>query len=515
MTTPPAAGPSAGGPSSGSGPPLAGRHLAGRYRFGRPVASGGMATVWEAQDETLTRPVAIKVLHTHLAADHSFVTRFRAEAISAARLSHPSIVSIYDTWSGDGLEAIVMELVRGTTLRHLLDQRGPLPVAEAVTIANHIAAALEAAHRGGIVHRDIKPANVLLSTDGRVLVTDFGIAKATEGADLTTEQTMLGTAKYLAPEQVESGPVDGRTDLYALGVVLYEMLCGRVPFQAETEAATALARLHRRPDPPSSHRPELPPMVEAIVLCCLARAPEDRYPDAGAVRLALASADIHVRPASTTPAAGADRAPPPPVVAQPPSPGFAAPPPAPPIATRHGRRSRTGWLLMGGLVLVAMVVAGTLALRIATRVDRRPRPVAIATAKAFDPFAGDGEHDGEAALAVDGEADTAWNTETYRQEALGKPGVGLVLRLRGKPSVGSVTVLSPSTGWSASIYTVEADPGGDLDSWGRAVTSQERITAGTSVLRFEDRRATAVLLWITALGPNRRVTVSDVSLSDA
>ena len=217
------------------------RRIAGRYRLIRPIASGGMARVWEADDEVLTRSVAVKLLHPHLAADDSFVARFRAEAVSAARLAHPAIVSIYDTWSGDGTEAIVMELVAGTTLRHLIEVRAPLEVDEAVVIADHVAAALEAAHRAGIVHRDIKPANVLLSSDGRVLVTDFGIAKAAEGADLTTDQTMLGTAKYLAPEQVEGGPVDGRADIYALGVVLYEMVCGRPPFKADTDAATALA----------------------------------------------------------------------------------------------------------------------------------------------------------------------------------------------------------------------------------------------------------------------------------
>src|SRR5262245_17447801 len=189
-----------------------------------------MATVWEAVDEILARRVAVKVLHPHLASDHQFVARFRREAVAAARLSHPAIVSIYDTCTDDGVDAIVMELVRGTTLRTELDRRGRFEPDAAAAVVAEIADALACAHEAGIVHRDIKPANVLLSNDGRVLVTDFGIAKAGDGLDLTGTNMTLGTAKYLAPEQVEGGPVDARTDVYATGVILYELLCGRPPF---------------------------------------------------------------------------------------------------------------------------------------------------------------------------------------------------------------------------------------------------------------------------------------------
>ncbi|MET0159030.1 MAG: protein kinase, partial [Acidimicrobiales bacterium] len=218
--------------------------LAGRYRFERRIAVGGMAEVWEAVDQVLDRPVAIKVLHPHLAGDQNFVDRFRREAIAAARLTHPSIVAIYDTHSSDGDEAIVMELVRGISLRKHLDDHGPLPAGEAVDIGARVAEALESAHRAGLVHRDIKPANILLCDDKRVMVADFGIAKLTD-ADHTSEGTVLGTAKYLAPEQVSGTAVDARTDLYSLGIVLYEMVCGRVPFSGDTDTATVLARLHQ------------------------------------------------------------------------------------------------------------------------------------------------------------------------------------------------------------------------------------------------------------------------------
>ncbi|MCB1040356.1 MAG: serine/threonine protein kinase, partial [Acidimicrobiales bacterium] len=195
------------------GTPLVGRLLVGRYRLERPIASGGMAQVWEGLDQTLARRVAVKILHPHLASDETFVRRFRAEAVAAARLSHPSIVSVYDTCSIDGLEAIVMELVTGTTVRADLDAHGPLKLPAVLAIGTQVADALGAAHAAGLVHRDVKPANILLSADGRVLVADFGIAKAAEGSDLTAAGAMIGTAKYLAPEQVRDGPIDGRADL--------------------------------------------------------------------------------------------------------------------------------------------------------------------------------------------------------------------------------------------------------------------------------------------------------------
>ncbi|HEX2578523.1 MAG TPA: protein kinase, partial [Aquihabitans sp.] len=297
-------------PSTSPGSPadgLTGRVLGGRYRLNHPIASGGMAEVWEATDQVLARRVAVKILHPHLARDESFVRRFRGEAIAAARLAHPSIVSVYDTLAEDGINAIVMELVNGTTMRADLDQHGPLQLAAVLAIGTQVADALGAAHASGLVHRDVKPANILLSSDGRVLVADFGIAKAAEAADLTSDGSMVGTAKYLAPEQVEGGPVDGRTDLYALGVVLYEALTGQPPFTADTDTGTALARLHRDPTPPRQLRPEIPPSVEQVVTRAMARRPDDRFRDAAEMRRALlgAGADPAKAPAAAQAAVAA------------------------------------------------------------------------------------------------------------------------------------------------------------------------------------------------------------------
>ncbi|MDQ6946844.1 MAG: protein kinase, partial [Actinomycetota bacterium] len=210
--------------------------LGGRYRLQLSIASGGMAEVWEAQDEILGRRVAVKVLHSHLATDRSFLARFRREAIAAARLAHPNVVATYDTGVDDGVAWIVMERVDGSTLRQVLSTSSPLDPGRAVRIAIQVADALDYAHRAGVIHRDVKPGNILLTDSDRVKVADFGIAKAAieaaedadgpsiDFSDLTQSGAIVGTAKYLSPEQVNGEAVDGRSDVYALGVVLYEMV---------------------------------------------------------------------------------------------------------------------------------------------------------------------------------------------------------------------------------------------------------------------------------------------------
>ncbi len=271
-------------------PPIVARPglmLAGRYKLGKPIAAGGMAQVWRGYDEILDRNVAVKILHAHLAHDDKgFVTRFRREAVAAARLSHESIVAIYDTISTNKLEAIVMELIEGKTLRTLLNEQPTLPSAEIARIGIHICEALAEAHRYGIVHRDIKPANIILGPD-RVMVTDFGIAKAGDDIDLTATGTLLGTAKYLAPEQVLGERIDPRSDLYSLGIVLYEAATGTVPFLADTDAATALKRLHRDPPRARSINSEVPGSLERVLDRSLARDADDRFRRATEFKSAL------------------------------------------------------------------------------------------------------------------------------------------------------------------------------------------------------------------------------------
>lgn len=311
----------ADGPSTSVGP---GTRLGGRYELQRPLASGGMAQVWVGLDTVLDRQVAVKILHPHLATDTSFVARFRREAVASARLSHPSIVAVFDTVSGNGVEAMVMELIEGRTLRALLDDVGALPIDEVLHVGISIASALDEAHRAGIVHRDIKPANIMVATDHRVLVTDFGIAKAGSDADLTVTGTLLGTAKYLSPEQVTGGNIDPRSDLYSLGVLLFEALTGNVPFKADTDAATALARLHQDPPALRTLRPNVPPELEAIVAKLMARNANDRFPRASAVQEALVRMRANL-PSSSRPFTGPTPVVPPSGWPAPPSPSFHPP----------------------------------------------------------------------------------------------------------------------------------------------------------------------------------------------
>jgi serine/threonine-protein kinase len=519
--------------------------IAGRYRLGHRLAAGGMASVWQATDTVLEREVAVKILHPHLAADATFVARFRAEAISAARLRHPNIVAIYDTCSEDGTEAIVMELVRGRTLRAYLDDHGPLVPAEAVHIVSEAADALSVAHRAGIVHRDVKPANILIRDDGQVLVTDFGIAKLrSQPADLTHTGMMIGSVRYLSPEQVEGVDVDARTDVYALGIVLFECLTGRVPFQADTDAATALARLRQAPPRPRQLRPEITPGLEAVVLRALARDLAQRYPSTDDLRAALLGASTTDDPTTTQ----AVVAPPP---TPPPAPR-AAPRPVPRPAPRRAppRRRRRWWIP----AILVVVIAGSLGLaavlfgqtsvgqdlfdQLRGEDDDPPGqegtddgagdpdgtgasggPGEVVAVADFDPLGDDGENHEALGALTDGDGSTAWATECYSTPELGgvKPGVGLLIERPEGSTGGELAVRSPTQGWSAQVHVAD-DPGAWRAGPTAPVAEQSGI-AGDATFGLGDAEGRFVLLWITRLGEGGcdganpfRVEIGDLTL---
>lgn len=261
--------------------------IADRYQLDRPIGIGGMAEVFLAFDRLLQRQVAIKILNRAYASDPSFVERFKREAQAAAALDHPHVVPTYDWGATGDTYYIAMGYVAGENLKQVLQARGPLPEAEALRIAADVADALEAAHQRGIVHRDIKPHNILLDEHGQVKVTDFGIAKSGGSAQLTETSVVLGTASYIAPEQANQQPVDGRSDIYSLGIVAYELLAGRAPFLGDSIVSVALLHLQEPPPPIRLFRPGISPAVEQVVLKALAKDPADRYQTAGEMRQAL------------------------------------------------------------------------------------------------------------------------------------------------------------------------------------------------------------------------------------
>jgi len=491
----------------------------GRYRLDDVIASGGAAIVWRGFDEHLARPVAIKLLHPHHAGDATVVERFQREARAAAGLSHPTVVRIYDTGREDRIVWLVMELVEGPSLRDVLLRREPLDPVVVAAFGEQVARALAAAHDKGIVHRDIKPANVLIATDGTVKVTDFGIAKALSGVDetLTNPGTVMGTAAYVAPEQLEGVDIDARADVYALGVVMYEALVGRPAFSGDTPAATAAMRLSYELLPTRRARPDVPEELDEVVTRATRRDRNVRYLDGRAFAEALTpllSSRPSVLTARLLPGAGARNELHEDELLDVATGAFARP---------GDVRRMIGAAFAGAALTAALLVTGVVVR------DAVPEPPAdggvewaVASVRVLDPRDPTLLRDPDLAqAAVDGDVQTIWSAGAWASADLdGIEGVGLLLDLGALREVRGVTLRLVRGGADVMLYASDVEPVlGTEDplsaSFGRPLSSQLGVRA-LQRFEFTPLEARYWVIWVTgvAQGPTGTFTleVADVSV---
>jgi serine/threonine-protein kinase len=336
---------------------LVGQHL-GKYEIQSELGRGGMGVVYRGYDAALRRSVAIKVLPTQLTYDAQFVQRFQQEAILAASLRHPNIVTIYDVGQQAGIYYIVMEYLEGATLEALLTRQGPMPAAQAGRILRQVADALDYAHRAGVIHRDVKPANIMIGPDGRATLMDFGLVRAAEGTNLTRTGTYLGTPEYMSPEQALGKPVDGASDTYSLGIVFYKVLCGKVPFSRSTPLGVTYAHVNEPPPPLRKVRAEISPAIEAVITKALAKQPADRY------RTATLLADDFMAAAGAAPVALRTPIPTPPAT----RPDAAGEQEQTVLVGRSGQAAprRMPLVLVGVLAALGVIVAGLIIVALTT-----------------------------------------------------------------------------------------------------------------------------------------------------
>lgn len=509
--------------------------IGGRYRLESTIAAGGMAEVWRATDLQLRRLVAVKMLKPSVANDTTIAERFRREARALAKLSHQHIVPVYDCVEENNQVALVMELIEGKSLRHILDDaqeksgRAEISVHLTVRIGVAIALALAKSHEANLIHRDIKPGNILLTPDGRVLLADFGIAKPIkaskdDGTDLTRADIMMGTAKYLSPEQVQGRELDGRADIYSLGLVLYECLAGEVPFKGENDQATAIARLQRDPTPLQGIRPDVPSTVIAVIHRMLRRKPENRFDNCYEVAQSLDEAIRHTHDA-VTPVSGVEMSAPraprqaplnDPLINKPKrellrdlnevqprevhdqktrdenardttprdkTPRDKTPQGVARAAKALPRDQQTqpgrSYLPIALLLVVAAVMSVLLWRGLQNTQSEIGTPASPATydpvslvgLRSYDPGGDDGqENEGLIAALTDNNPATTWTTVCYGNRYFGsKGGVGIVAELSGV-GLGTLTANFVNGPWSADVFVSEAaTPPATLDGWGLRV----------------------------------------------
>ncbi|HUZ81999.1 MAG TPA: protein kinase [Gaiellaceae bacterium] len=463
---------------------MVGEVLSDRYELEELVGTGGMSSVFRAHDRLLDRKVALKILHQQYTDDAEYVERFRHEARAVATLSHPNIVTVIDRGEHGGRQFIVFEYVEGENLKQLINRRGPAPVTTALELALQIARALSFAHQQGLIHRDVKPQNVLLNGDGQAKVTDFGIARSLDVQHgMTQTGTVLGTSDYIAPEQAQGQRVDAHTDVYSLGVVLYELLTSEVPFPGENFVAVAMRHINEPPPPVRDKRPDVSPRVEAAVQKAMAKDQDDRF---------ATMADFgHELEACLAEEQGVTQ------VIAPPS-GAARP--------RRRRRGVSPWpvllvlaalIAIGALVAVLVLHRGPWAFSIHQSSGGTPVVVQVKGIRAYDPYGTNGENDAMAKYATDGLTSTYWSTEQYyNAPSLNKPGVGLVLDAGKSVRLHQIGIVTQTPGFTAEIKAgnSSAGPFPDVVSPLQTVGQQALFPIAGTAHRY-------YLIWITRLGP--------------
>jgi serine/threonine-protein kinase len=494
---------------------LTGTVLSGRYRLENKLGSGGMSTVYLAKDETLERWVAVKVLHREISDQPDQIERFRREARAVAQVTHPNVVAVIDAGEDAGRPYIVFEYVEGETLKHRIDAQGHLPLDEAAAYAIEIGRGLAAAHARMLVHRDVKPQNVLIDAEGRAKVTDFGIARELETDGLTKTGRVLGTTDYVSPEQAMGQPVDARSDIYSLGILLYEMLTGEVPFQAETLVGVAMKHVNEPMPDVQKRRRDVSSALAAVMDRSTAKEPKKRYSDMGAMLDDLEGAlEVEVARAGTTHGEATtvlDSVP-------------------------EGRRRLSAPSRRTSIAGVLLVLAATgiaLGIAVLTGEDESPRggdggggggaaAIELVDAIDFDPTGGDGEHPERVQDAIDDDPESTWITQTYGAPVIadaisGKEGVGLIVDAGSAVEATSITIQSAAPGWTATIYRAADGPPTDLAGWGDPISDPVEMATDQTIQLNAQQPSRYYLIWITQLAVDAEgdnlVEIGDVELN--
>jgi hypothetical protein len=492
---------------------MLGTTLSGRYRLEARIGTGGMSTVYRAVDETLQRNVAVKLMNREISGDSDQLLRFRREARAVAQLSHPHVVGVIDAGEDDGRSYIVFEYVEGETLKERIRRMGRLPIPEAVAYSIEIARALGAAHSHHIVHRDVKPQNVMIDDEGSAKVTDFGIARTLDEDGLTVDGRVLGTTDYVSPEQALGQDVNGQSDLYSLGIVLYEMLTGEVPFKGDNQVAVAMKHVREELPDVRAQRPEVSAALAAVIDTATAKRPENRYADDQEL-----IADLEDVLAIETARAG----------------GATGEVTTVLRTLPRSARRRVPFAILHRRMLIPLallVVVGVVAVGawLALRAHRgQPAPAGAKSAvgahhadvlihlcsgcaSAYNPDAPTGENaqnDTTAGLAIDGDPTTAWDTERYYDNALNKPGVGLYVDAKPGTTASRLVLDTSTPGFAATVYGSNTPPDPtsfSASGWVPLDTVASVSSKQAFKLSRPGTRYTYYLVWITALPSNSQL----------